>query len=206
MIVLQPQRAFEIEIVRRLVEEQADRARRRGGRRARRACASRRKTPSTAAVAPLRQSQVRRECARHATAPNRRRCRRAAFRSRRCASDPSRFPARRAARHAPCPPRARRSMQRFRPAGASCATRPMRARVGMRMRRFRYQFRRRSRETAWSCRVPLRPTTPTRARSGIDTEACSSRSLPAMRSEMSSRTIMRAFWQAQTGAASRHRA
>ena len=47
-IVLQPERAFEIEIVRRLVEQQDVGLRQTGSRRAPRACASRRRTPEQA--------------------------------------------------------------------------------------------------------------------------------------------------------------
>ena len=50
--------------------------------------------------------------------------------------------------------------------------------------------------------MPLRPTSPTRAPSGMRAEAPSSNSRPAMRIEMSSRTSMRAFIAAPRGLAS----
>ena len=83
-IALEPERAFEIEVVGRLVEQQDLGLEEQHGARARRACASRPTARRTGAAALRRRSRGRRGSARRARARSARRCRRGARGSRRC--------------------------------------------------------------------------------------------------------------------------
>ena len=129
-IALQPQRAFEVEVVRRLVEEQEVRLGEEQRRRAPRACASRPKSRSRAAPAPRRRSRGRRGCGRRAPPLRARRYRRAARGSRRCGAGRWRARLRGAARRARGRRRAPSRAAICGPLGASCSTRPMRVPFG----------------------------------------------------------------------------
>ena len=129
-VALEPQRAFEVEVVGRLVEEQEVRLGEEQRRRAPRACASRPRNRSRAAPAPPRRSRGRRGCARRAPPPNARRYRRAACGSRRCGAGRWRAPPRASSAARSLSAASTVSISVCGPLGASCSTRPMRAPFG----------------------------------------------------------------------------
>ena len=180
-VVLEPQRAFEVEVVGGLVEQQqVGLGEQHGGQRHAHAPAAGVLRAGRAA-APPRRSRGPPGCARPWPGPRGRRCRRAARGCRRCGRDPAPSPPRPAAARAPCRPPARTSIRLSGPPGASCATQPMRVARGTLMAPSSGVSSPAIRRSSVVLPEPLRPTRPTLWPAGMPTVALSKMMRPSMR-------------------------
>ena len=181
-MALEPQRAFEIEVVGRLVEQQDFRLEEQHGAERHAHAPAAGELPAGAAAARLRRSRGRRGSARRAPAPSARRCRSGATGSRRCGAGRSPFRPRPAGSRVPCRLPAPSRSGSSSPPGASCATWPMRALRGVEMRAVvGRDLALRSAAAAWSCRRRCGRRGRPCGRAGMAAVAPSRMGLPSMR-------------------------